>query len=197
MIGDSRRSACARHRGALLALVDRRERGPSTDEALDHLGRCARCEADLTAIALTINALRRIGADAAQEPLPDGAWTRLRARIERSGRRARETAWRWRLTLGGIVTSTLIVAVLVGPVAIDVGRWTRGSAEPTGYSAGEIAQQDRILERAYGARTGTLAIEVSFTGAPPSTMRNYPDGIRPERKEVDSPRPSGQGPEAS
>jgi hypothetical protein len=190
------RPACLRHRGTLLALVDRHERGPATAAALEHLGTCRRCETELTELALTIHALRRIGAEAAGAPLPDGAWPRLRSRIERSRRRARETAWRWRLTLGSSIASALIVAALVGPASGDVGSLSGGGREPTGYSATEIERQEQVTESAFVAasRTGTLP---AFAGDPTAVIRTYPDGIRPERKEVESPRPTGRALAAS
>jgi predicted anti-sigma-YlaC factor YlaD len=181
----------------LLALVDRRERGPATDVALDHLARCRPCETELTELALTIHALRQMGAEAAAAPLPDGAWPRIRARIERSRQRARETAWRWRLTLGGSIASALIVAAVVGPLSADVGSWSSGAREPTGFSAFEVEVQELVAESAFlaASRTGTLPAYVA--GDPSALIRIYPDGIRPDKKEVESPRPSGRALAAS
>jgi len=193
------RPACLRHRGALLALVDRRERGPATVRALEHLAACGRCEAELTRLALTIHALRRLGAGVAAENVPDGTWPRLRAHLERSRRRARELAWHWRLNLGGLAAATLIVGVLVGPLAIHVRLGTAGGHEPTGYSASE---QDRFAAQAevrfvVGSRTGTLPAARPETPASAPGWRVYPDGIRPGWKEVQPTRPGGDPPEAS
>ena len=193
------RPACMRHRAGLLGLVDPAERAPATDAALTHLGRCVRCEADLTELALTIHALRRAGAAAAVAEPGDGAWTRLMARIERSRGRAREAAWRWRLTLGGLVTGTLLVAVLVGPLAIQVRLGSAGVAEPTGYSAGEQTRIAEGIESSFQitSRSGTLPPDRSRSSASSDAWRNHPDGIRPLRKEVEAPRLNGAPPEAS
>ena len=193
------RPACLRHRGALLALVDRRERGPATELALEHLAACGRCEAELTRLALTIHALRRLGAAVAAENVPDGTWPRLRAHLERSRRRARELAWHWRMNLGGLAAATLIVGVLVGPLAIHVRLGTDGGREPTGYSASE---QDRFAARAEArfvedSRSGTLLSSRPETSPSASGWRIYPDGIRPGWKEVEPTRPGGDPPQAS
>jgi anti-sigma factor RsiW len=193
------RPACLRFRGTLLAFVDRRERGPLIEPALEHLATCRRCEAELTTLALTIHALRQIGAGATAKAVPDGAWPRLRARIERSRQRAGETAWRWRLTLSGSVASALIVAALVAPAAGDVGSWASGGREPTGYSASEVEVQEQVVENAFiaASRTGTLTNGSPGASEATAVIRNYPDGIRPERKEVEPPRPSRRVPAAS
>jgi hypothetical protein len=193
------RPACLRHRGALLALVDRRERGPATELALEHLAACGRCEVDLTRLALTIHALRRLGAAVAAESVPDGTWLRLRAHLERSHRRARELAWHWRLNLGGLAAATLIVGVLVGPLAIHVRIGTDGGREPTGYSAAERARFAALTEARFMAasRIGTLSDTRYETPASASSWRIYPDGILPGWKEVEPTRPGGDPPEAS
>jgi hypothetical protein len=186
--------ACLRHRGTLLALVDRQERGPATESALEHLMVCRRCEDELTRLALTIQALRRIGQAAAAATPPDAVWPRLRAHLERSRRQAREAAWRWRMNLGGVVAGTLIVGVLVGPLAIHVNLGANGGREPTGYSNLEeqryaIQMEARFLE---SSLTGTLPPARKPTSASMSGLRVYPDSFRPGRKEVDPSQPSGQ-----
>ncbi len=64
--------ACRRHRPVLVDFVDRRERGPRTPAALDHLARCERCEQEMAEYALTIVALRRAGREIAAFPVPRG-----------------------------------------------------------------------------------------------------------------------------
>jgi hypothetical protein len=186
--------ACLRHRATLLALVDRQERGPATESALEHLMVCRRCEDELTRLALTIQALRRIGQAAAAAPPPDAVWPRLRAHLERSRRHAREAAWRWRLNLGGVMAGTLIVGVLVGPLAIHVNLGANGGHEPTGYSS--------LEDQRYSVQVEARFLESSMTGPLPSTrkptsvwtsgLRVYPDGIRPGWKEVEPSQPDGQ-----
>ena len=64
--------ACRRHRPVLVDFVDRRERGPRTPAALEHLARCERCEEEMADYALTIVALRRAGREIAAFPVPAG-----------------------------------------------------------------------------------------------------------------------------
>jgi hypothetical protein len=191
--------ACLRHRGTLLALVDRQERGPATESALEHLSTCGRCEDELTRLALTIHALRRIGQAAAAVAPSDAAWPRLRGHLERSRRQAREAAWRWRMNLGGVVAGTLIVGVLVGPLAVNVNLGTAGGREPTGYSASELDRYAAQTEARYldTSRTGSLTATRNETSTSTSGLRIYPDELRPGWKEVAAERPGGSPPERS
>ena len=59
-----RADACVIHRPALVDFVERQALGPDSPAALDHLARCAPCERDLTEVAQTVFALRRLGASA-------------------------------------------------------------------------------------------------------------------------------------
>ncbi len=105
---------CRSHRAVLLDFVDRAERTPRLDAALDHLAGCASCRRELEGAALTIAALRRLSrAVAAAEP-PNDAWPRLRDRI----RRRRRTAWSAPLQVGALVVSAWIVALGTGPMVI-------------------------------------------------------------------------------
>ena len=107
---------CARHRPALLDWVEHRLEGPLTPSALDHLERCRRCALELTEIAQTVIALRRLGERAALvEPRPDG-WRDLRARLEPSPRRPQAAGRRW--GLAGSLLGPAIVAVLALRIAI-------------------------------------------------------------------------------
>ncbi len=193
------RPACARHRPALLALVDRSERTPMTAAALLHRERCPRCTAELTELALTAHALRGLGRRASVEPLPSGAWPRLVARIERSRARARALAWRWQMTLGGLATGSLIVGALVGPLAASVPLGTEAGLEPAGYDAAEQTRLESQAEARFAAaaRTGTLPSSRADHETSIEGLRNHPDGLRPGRKEVGQPRPTGQPPAAS
>lgn len=186
--------ACLRHRGTLLALVDRNERGPATEIALEHLSTCGRCEDELTRLALTIHALRRIGQAAAVAVPSDAAWPRLRANLERSRRHARQAAWRWRMNLGGVVAGTLIVGVLVGPLAIHVSLGANGGREPTGYSTLEEQRYSVQIEARFlkSSVTGILPSSRKPASASTSGLRIYPDGTRPGWKEVEPSQPDGQ-----
>lgn len=184
MSADFLKPACLRHRGTLIALVDRQERGPATESALEHLATCRHCESELTWLALTIHALRRMGAAAAVSP-PETTWPRLRAHLERSRRRARETAWHWRLNLGGLVAGTLIVGVLTGPLAVRLRLGSDG-AEPTGYSTFE---QDRFAAQTEArfvapSRARNLPSTRHAASSSTSGWRIYPDEPRLGWKEV-------------
>jgi hypothetical protein len=100
------RGACRRYRPVLVDLVDRGERGPGTDAALEHLVVCGACEREVTEVALTVAALRRAGATWRAIPVPAMA----RPALPRSRR-----PWAWRAQLGGLITSAGIAALLVAP----------------------------------------------------------------------------------
>jgi hypothetical protein len=199
MIG---RSECSRHRHALSGLAERRVDANDGQAALDHVGRCPDCAKTLGELMLTVVVLRRMGAEAAAAAYlgPDDAWSRLRARIERSSRRAREQAWRWRATLGGLATAMLVVAAIVGPASIHVTT-TVGANEKTGDA---IVMLDRLeLQAELGSLDPTHRLlnsrspddaSASSGGNAPRTM--YPDGIRPDRKEVQPERANARLPEA-
>jgi hypothetical protein len=105
-------SACSVHRPALVDFVERRATGPDSPAAFDHLARCTRCEQDLTEVAQTVIALRRLGERASRvEPPPDG-WNTLRERIERSQRAADDAARRFRRAFGGAVASIAVIGVV-------------------------------------------------------------------------------------
>jgi hypothetical protein len=199
MIG---RSECARHRHALAGLAERHVDAREGQAALDHVGRCPACAKTLGELMLTVVVLRRMGAEAATAAYlgPDDAWSRLRARIDRSSRRAREQAWRWRATLGGLATAMLVVAAAVGPASIHLTT-TVGASEKSGDAIVMIERLDLQNElgaldparRALNPQTPSDA-SASSGGDAPRTM--YPDGIRPDRKEVQSGRATTRLPEA-
>lgn len=184
MILARRASSCSRHRAVLVAFVDRRERTPATFDALDHLDRCRACTEELSGIALAIAGLRRIHhqVDAVEPPID--AWPRLVARITRP----HPAPWRWPATLAGMVASTLLVAVLVAPTALDT---TRQTEVLTSVAPVPVRMSD--AERSYlaAARRVRPAADVAeSTGG--SVPRIYPDGIRPEQKEVKATNATGR-----
>jgi hypothetical protein len=108
---------CARHRPALLDWVEHRVEGPLTPPAFDHLERCRRCEEELTDIAQTVIALRRLAARAAAlEPRADG-WRHLRERLDPPRRQPR-LVLRARWGLIGSMFAPAIVAVLALRIAV-------------------------------------------------------------------------------
>ena len=163
---------CVRHRGALLDFVDRREIGPWTGPALDHLERCRACASEVQATALAITAVRRLYDEVrVAEPRAD-AWLRLRSRIDRP----RAALWRWRTTLAGLVVGAGLVGTLLAPSAIwrprlDVptdGNWT------SPYLDGRPIEWDRLLSRRPTPEPITILVPLD---AAPSGMRwAGPDG---------------------
>lgn len=110
-----RADACVVHRPALVDFVERRASGPESPAALDHLARCTACERDLTEVAQTVIALRRLGARAGEVEAPADGWATLRERIERSQRAADDAARRFRRAFGGAVVAIAMVAMVAVP----------------------------------------------------------------------------------
>lgn len=192
-------AACTAHRRALVDFVDRGEVTTGTATALAHLDRCSRCTDELETTVQAIIALRRLGEEASRvEPLPD-AWPRLMARLER---------WRPpRLAIlspaAGAAMSVILVIALVaparfgGPAPIE-SSLLAGSAPPGAAAERKAYLAQWRVEAAYIATasqgTGTAAeAEVRSSAGSP---RIFPDGIRPERKEVTPAEPSGRPLEA-
>ncbi len=185
------RVACQQVADALLGIVDGADAGAPSTAALDHLEWCRTCAAELQDLALALIALRRLGG-AAVEPEPaERSWSRLRARIERSRVAARRLAWRWRTTMLGLAASSLVVAGLVGPTALHMPL-AGGLLEPTGLTRAQVERASRAAEATYilQSNTGTLAVAQLTEAGPVPGSRRYPDGHKPERKEV-SPDTSG------
>ena len=200
---------CGRHREALADLAERHEATPGGAAAIRHVSRCEDCAETLGELMLTVIALRRMAGEAAA-PFPDRlsgmlawpeapsqpvdtAWTRLRDRIERSRRAAREQAWRWRTSLGGLVASALVVGALVGPGAIHVG----GDPEALSDQQLEILSwqiETNYVSRSSAASTGGQADAAGTT--PSAGLRRYPDDLKPPRKEVSPARATALMPDA-
>jgi hypothetical protein len=110
-------AACRRHQPVLVDLVDHGERGPATPAALDHLATCRPCERELTALALTVAALRRAGAAYRRLPVTEAAMHTAPDVIAGAtrGPASRRPAGHRSLHLGGLVTSAGIAALLVAP----------------------------------------------------------------------------------
>jgi hypothetical protein len=177
---------CGTHRAALIDFVDRRALGSATAAALSHLDRCRACEEELSGIALAIAALRRLHREVeGEEPAAD-AWLRLRARVQRP-----IDPWRWRATLGGLASSVMLVAVLVGPTALGGRDLETASQEPW-------LQQETRVEALYLAaiRAGDLPPTPRAVRGSGSIPRNYPDEIREVRKEVLAAKLNSRPPQA-
>jgi hypothetical protein len=171
-----RAAPCDRHRGTLLDLVDRGERGPATDAAVDHLGRCRRCEQELTQAALTIHALRRVRREALAVPVPAVAADRVARLTVR-----RRDPWTWRLQLGSLAASVAIVAVVVAP-RVGVG--------PLASPAAPALMPDRpAVTASWLSAEARLAASpdsppVSAPGAAGTLPARYPEGLFRPWKEV-------------
>jgi hypothetical protein len=199
----ARGSDCARHREALAALAERREPSPAGHAALDHVECCRGCSEALGELILTVFALRRLASEAAAATAhvgaqPDDAWTRLRIRIDRSRRLAREQAWRWRATLGGLATASLLVAAVVGPATIQVT--ADSDSGPAAITSIQLDRLDWRIELGYVNASRTLTPDSApgseELGGGNVTRTMFPDGIRPARKEVQPGRPTTRLPEA-
>ena len=110
-----RADACVVHRPALVDFVERHALGPDSPAALEHLARCTPCERDLTEVAQTVIALRRLGVRAGEVQAPADGWTTLRERIERSQRAADDAARRFRRAFGGAVVAVAVAALVAIP----------------------------------------------------------------------------------
>ena len=208
------RRPCERHREALAELAERPEPSPAGAAAIAHVGRCRDCADLLGDLMLTVVALRRMAADPAPvvaaamglgdatlPPAPaesDSAWTRLRARIERSRQAAREQAWRWRASLGGMLASALVVATLVGPATLRFGAGGAVGSDLVGGSPADFEAASWQIEADYvsGAHSAPSADAATGAGSDLVAFRRYPDDLRPGRKEVASARSTGPSPDA-
>lgn len=186
---------CSRHHAALTAWAAHPETTASDGAvlgALDHVEWCRRCADELQSLALAVVALRRL-ADGA-DPTSGGAvaWSRLRVRIERSRVAAAAMAWRWRTTLAGLAAGTLVVAAVVGPLALHLPINSAG-AEPVGYSTAELEALDRRIEESFTLtrQVGTLPAIDLTSGSSTAIPKRYPDGLAPVGKEV-AARPTGR-----
>lgn len=186
MKGRPASSECRRHASALLDLVDPRTPTPGSGAALDHLEWCRPCSDELQDLALAIVAMRRFGEAGAGESGSVSAWPSLQTRIVNTRAAAAAVAWRWRASLAGLATGTLLVAAMVGPLAMHVP--LAGDVdEPTGYSPTQLEARARKIEANYlwqsvtASPFGVVPTSITTEYAGP---RRYPDNIMPERKEV-------------
>jgi hypothetical protein len=209
----TRRRSCAEHREALADLAERHEPTQAGAAAIRHVSRCEDCAEMLGELMLTVIALRRMAGEAATAaaPLPDRlsgmlawpdtaaqptdtTWTRLRDRIERSRRTAGERAWRWRVNLGGLVASALVVGALVGPGAIHVG------GDPEALSGQQLEILSWQIESSYDVDAHAIqpgGVSGELLGSDAVSSRQYPDDLRPPRKEVSPARAMGLLPDVS
>jgi len=134
--------ACRRHRAALLEFVDRPRRDVAMTAAFDHLDRCPGCRDELAEVAQVVTVLRRLGREVERVEVPADTWGDLRDRITRPAE-----AWRWRSSLGGVMVSAFLVAVLIVPAGLTreplrPPSSSVNAAEPIGDQRIEIAYLD-------------------------------------------------------
>jgi len=171
-----RPGGCGTHRAALLDFVDRREIGPGTPAALEHLDQCHHCRTELAATVLTIHAVRRLLAEArALEPSGD-AWERLRARVQRPA----ASAWQARSALAGAVVGAGLVAMLVGPSVVwrprDLVEREPGPG-PAALLARTVAEQRAEAAFLNRVRVGRAVPERSLEIVPATVNWSGPDGL--------------------
>jgi hypothetical protein len=164
MIG-RRSDACVVHRPALLEFVEHRALGPDGPAALDHLARCERCERDLSEVAQTIIALRRLGERARQVEAPADGWPSLRDRLERSQRAADQAARRLRRAFGSAIVGIAVAAVVA--VSSLTGTVTTGLVDQPAVALGARPATSTIARR-YDpfAQALTEGIVLAIAGGP-------------------------------
>jgi hypothetical protein len=167
MIG-RRADACLVHRPALVDFVERHALGPDSPAALDHLARCAPCERDLTEVAQTVFALRRLGARAGEVEAPADGWAMIRERIERSQRAADDAARRFRRAFGGAVVAVAVAALVAIPSL--TGTLTSGIGDELAVSpdARPVSAETRRYDP-YGQRL-TEGIVLAIAGNGPARV---------------------------
>jgi hypothetical protein len=159
-----RPDACVIYRPALLDFVERRALGPESPAALDHLARCERCERDLSEVAQTIIALRRLGERARQVEAPADGWPSLRDRLERSQRAADEAARRLRRAFGSAMVGIAVAAVVA--ISSLTGTVTTGLVDRPAAALG--ARPATTIARRYDpfAQPLTEGIVLAIAGGP-------------------------------
>lgn len=171
-----RPGGCGIHRAALLDFVDRRELGPGTPAALEHLDRCDHCRTELAATVLAIHAVRRLLAEAMALEPPGDAWERLRARVQRPV----ASAWQARSALAGVVVGVGLVAALVGPSVVwrsrDLVEREPGPG-PAVLLARTVAEQRAEAAFLNRVRVGRAVPQRSLDIVPAAVNWSGPDGL--------------------
>lgn len=174
-----RGGSCARHRNALLDFIDRRELGPDTDAALDHLARCRGCERELEATAIAVTTLRRLHREARAVEPPAEAWLRLRATVARP----RGPVWRWWTSLAGLAVGAGLVGTILAPVSMwspRLGYLQEPGTDATIFSAQRLAEQRAESQLFDQQRLTRTALPGGSEAHPPSAGEaewTGPDGL--------------------
>mgnify|MGYP001609232122 CR=1 FL=1 len=196
---------CRRYRPVLLGVVEElvamsgaaaigRVGQAAGPDAADHLERCSECRAIAADTALALIRIQRWARVSAREESSGDAWVRLRSRVEASRRQLRETAWRARASLAGLITSILLVGVIVGRVAIS---GTTPGFLPAGEPVGPSIRAQFVLpvEMRYirQSQQATTSQPASAHDGLSSGQRLIPDGTGPAPKEVSPSQPATPG----
>ena len=193
---------CAVHRVALLDLLDGGLQDRASDQALEHLARCATCQQEIGEYALVVAGLRRLGAAARRAETPGGGWARLLARLQapRPARGMRLARIRF---AGLVAVPVVLVATLVaaGGVAYQsAGPASAGTAPAATTAVGAAAAapaalHQAALQRAFAISDQAYADEAGSADAPSVvTPRGpLPDGMTlfAASDQVDGARSSG------
>jgi hypothetical protein len=162
--------------------------GPDAD---DHLERCPECRAIAADTALALIRIQRWARVSAHEESSADAWVQLRSRVEASREQLRETAWRARASLAGLITSTLLVGVIVGRMAIS---GTTPGFLPAGEPVGPSIRGQFVLpvEMRYirQSQQATAVRSAPTSDGVSPGQRQIPDGTGPGMKEVSPPQPA-------
>lgn len=171
-----RPGGCRVHRAALLDFVDRRELGPGTPAALEHLDCCHHCRTELAATVLAIHAVRRLLAEARTLEPPGDAWERLRERVQRPV----ASAWQARTALAGVVVGAGLAAALVGPSVVwrprDLVEREPGPG-PAVLLTRTMAEQRAEAAFLNRVRVGRAVPERSLDVVPATVNWSGPDGL--------------------
>jgi hypothetical protein len=175
------RSRCESHRGALLDFVDRREIGPATASALDHLGRCTDCARELEVTALAIVGLRRLYDEVTGLEPPTDAWERLRSRVTRPA----VPVYSIRSPVMGMLAALAIVAAVSVPGSFLERRIATQPEASAALSSDDPATADdrvALIERQITLRRQPpqqlrqITILVPLNAPPPGARLVGPDG---------------------
>ena len=173
----SRHGGCSAHRAALLDFVDARDRSTVPRAALAHLERCRRCESEMTELALTVTALRRLAGDVASVE-PTTAWPALLARIDDP---ALADATRPSTLMSLLIRAGMAGALAISVFAVAVGGPLSPRPAAPLADAHAAAPLDPALTVEVTVDRGAPVIEVANDSAPVAAIAPAawagPDGL--------------------
>ena len=163
----ARRSPCRAHRDTLIDLAVRRRVGAEVAladvrTALEHVDRCRRCEADMAATSVIVQALRRYRAELGRAEPADDGWSRLRARIVATRRQPSILL----SGVPGLIAALGLCVALAGPSILlggqprlyDEGSWTAPRTPPA-------VEFEQVRDRIPTPPTSVLSVAGPVTGS--------------------------------